>query len=87
MVDVREGDALETLARDLPDTIDLVLLDGHKALYRKVLALVEPKLRSGSYLVADNADACPDYVAHVRQPGSGYMSMAFDEDVELTVKL
>lgn len=59
----------------------------YKALYRKVLALVEPHLRSGSYLVTDDADACPDYVAHVRQPGSGYMSMAFDDDVELTVKL
>src|SRR5579871_6745931 len=30
LVDIREGDALETLARDLPETIDLVLLDGHK---------------------------------------------------------
>src|ERR1700733_5455363 len=30
LVDVREGDALETLARDLPDSIDLVLLDGAK---------------------------------------------------------
>ena len=33
LVEIREGDALETLARDLPDTIDFVLLDGAKMLY------------------------------------------------------
>lgn len=38
LVDIREGDALETLARDLPETIDLVLLDGAKGLYSKVLS-------------------------------------------------
>jgi predicted O-methyltransferase YrrM len=87
LVDIREGDALETLSRDLPDTIDFVLLDGHKPLYGKVLALVAPRLRAGSYLIADNADACPDYKSLVRAPGSGYLSIPFGEDVELTMKL
>lgn len=32
LVEIREGDALKTLSRDLPDQIDLVLLDGAKAL-------------------------------------------------------
>ena len=35
LVEIRSGDALETLARDLPDEIDLVLLDGAKGLYLK----------------------------------------------------
>lgn len=87
LVEVREGDALETLARDLPDAIDFVLLDGHKALYGKVLSLVASRLRTGAYLVADNADACPDYVGMVRASGSGYLSVPFREDVELTMKL
>jgi predicted O-methyltransferase YrrM len=87
LVDIREGDALETLARDLPAIVDLVLLDGHKPLYGKVLKLVESKLRAGSFLVADNADACPEYKAIVRAPGSGYLSIPFGEDVELTMKL
>jgi predicted O-methyltransferase YrrM len=87
LVELREGDALEQLARDLPDAIDLVLLDGHKALYAKVLALLAPRLRSGAYLVADNADACPDYKALVRAPGSGYLSIPYGDDVELTIKL
>jgi len=33
LVEIREGDAPQTLARDLPERIDLLLLDGAKALY------------------------------------------------------
>jgi predicted O-methyltransferase YrrM len=85
LVDVREGDALQTLARDLPDTIDLVLLDGHKPLYRPVLDLVAPRLRAGAFLVADNVDASPEYVALVRAKGGAYLSVPFAEDVEVTM--
>src|SRR5262249_19213568 len=63
LVDIREGDALETLARDLPDSIDLVLLDGHKGLYGKIVDLLAPRLRAGALLVADNIDASPTYKA------------------------
>jgi predicted O-methyltransferase YrrM len=87
LVDIREGDALETLARDLPETIDVVLLDGHKPLYPRILDLVAPRLRPGSCLVADNVDASPGYVARVRAPGGGYLSVPFAEDVELSIKL
>jgi len=51
--EVRLGDALETL-RDLPESIDLVLLDGWKDLYLPVLDLVTPRLRPGSVVLADN---------------------------------
>jgi predicted O-methyltransferase YrrM len=87
LVEIRDGDALETLARDLPETIDLVLLDGHKALYSRILDLLAPRLRPGACIVADNADACPDYVARVRAIGGGYLSLPFAEDVELSIKL
>jgi predicted O-methyltransferase YrrM len=87
LVDVREGDALETLARDLPESIDLVLLDGHKALYPRIFDLVAPRLRVGACVVADNADASPDYVARIRNVGGGFVSMPFDDDVELSIKL
>ncbi|HEY3805375.1 MAG TPA: class I SAM-dependent methyltransferase [Kofleriaceae bacterium] len=87
LVDVREGDALETLARDLPDAIDLVLLDGHKPLYPRILDLLEPRLRAGACVIADNADASPDYVARVRSAGGGYVSVPFAEDVELSMRL
>jgi predicted O-methyltransferase YrrM len=87
LVEIREGDALKTLGADLPDTIDLVLLDGAKALYPEILDLVEGHLRPGAVIVADNADDSPDYLARVRAPGSGYMSTPFAEDVELTVRI
>jgi predicted O-methyltransferase YrrM len=87
LVDIREGDAIETLARDLPEPIDVVLLDGHKPLYPRILDLVAPRLRPGACLVADNADASPDYLARVRAPGGGYLSVPFTSDVELSIKL
>ena len=37
LVEIREGDALKTLSVDLPEAIDLVLLDGAKALYPEIL--------------------------------------------------
>jgi predicted O-methyltransferase YrrM len=87
LVEIREGDALETLARDLPESIDLVLLDGAKSLYPRVLALLEPRLRVGALIVADNADMSPDYLAQVRAPGGAYLSVPFGGDVELSMKL
>ncbi|MBR0818292.1 O-methyltransferase [Bradyrhizobium liaoningense] len=87
LVEIREGDALKTLSADLPDAIDLVLLDGAKALYPDILDLVEGHLKPGAIIVADNADDSPDYLARVRTPGSGYMSTPFAEDVELTVRI
>lgn len=86
VVDIREGDALETLARDLPETIDLVLLDGAKGLYSKVLALLEGRLRPGALVVADNADYCPEYLARVRAPDAGYLSVPLADDVEVSMR-
>ena len=87
LVEIRPGDALETLRLDLPDTIDLVLLDGAKALYPDILDLVERRLKPGAFVVADNADDSPDYLARVRSPANGYMSTAFGEDVELSMRI
>lgn len=87
LIELREGDAIETLARDLPDTIDLVLLDGAKGLYLKVLGLLEARLRAGAAIVADNANWCPSYLAHVRSASRGYMSVPFRDDVELSMRV
>jgi predicted O-methyltransferase YrrM len=87
LVDIREGDALETLARDLPETIDVVLLDGHKPLYPRILDLLASRLRPGACLVADNADASPAYVARVREVGGPFVSVPFADDVELSLKV
>jgi predicted O-methyltransferase YrrM len=87
LVEIREGDALRTLARDLPGAIDLVLLDGAKALYPEILALLEPRLRPGALVVADNADHSPEYLARVRSAAGGYLSTPFGDDVELSLRL
>ena len=87
LVEIREGDAMQTLARDLPDTIDFVLLDGAKSLYPPILSLLEPRLRDGALIVADNADDSPEYLARVRSADSGYLSVAFGGDVELSMRL
>lgn len=87
LVEIREGDALKTLAADLPDAIDLVLLDGAKALYSDVLDLLESRLRPGAVIVADNADYCPEYLARVRSPAAGYLSVPFDAEVEVSMRL
>jgi len=87
LVEIREGDALETFARDLPEQIDLVLLDGAKNLYPSVLSLLEGRLRTGALIIADNADASPEYVARVRSVKHGYLSVPFAADVELSLRL
>ncbi|TPI76924.1 O-methyltransferase [Mesorhizobium sp. B2-8-9] len=87
LVEIREGDALETLSTDLPDRIDLLLLDGAKALYPEILSLVESRLRPGALVIADNADFSPEYLERVRAPAGGYMSTPFGDDVELSMRL
>jgi predicted O-methyltransferase YrrM len=86
LVEIRAGDALQTLATDLPEHIDLVLLDGAKSLYPRILALLEPRLRCGAMIVADNADWCPEYLSKVRAGEGAYLSVPFASDVELSMR-
>jgi len=87
LVEIREGDALETLVEGLPPAIDLVLLDGAKGLYPSVLSLLEANLHAGSLIVADNADWSAEYLARVRDPASGFVTVPFAGDVELSMKV
>ena len=47
ITDIRLGDALQTL-RDVPEPLDLVLIDGWKDLSLPVLGLLKPRLRPGA---------------------------------------
>ncbi len=87
LVEIRDGDALKTLATDLPESIDLLLLDGAKSIYCDVLDLVETHLRPGALIVADNADFSPEYLTRIRSPENGYLSVPFGQDVELSIRL
>jgi predicted O-methyltransferase YrrM len=86
LIELREGDAIQTLGKDLPERIDLVLLDGAKGLYPAVLKLLEPQLKPGTLIVADNADRSPEYLRRVRSSAHGYTSVPFAGDVELTMR-
>ena len=44
-------------------------------------------MRVGALIVADNADWSPDYLARVRSPDQGYMSVPFAEDIELSMRV
>jgi predicted O-methyltransferase YrrM len=76
--EVRAGDARESLAR-LDGPIDLLFLDGWKDLYLPMLKLLEPSLRPGALVLADDTKPfrrrLAAYLAHVRAPENGYLSL------------
>ncbi|KAH7105892.1 S-adenosyl-L-methionine-dependent methyltransferase [Auriculariales sp. MPI-PUGE-AT-0066] len=53
-IELREGDILETLAKDLPPQIDFVLLDIWAPLAYPTLELLLPHLRVGAVVATDN---------------------------------
>ena len=78
LVDIRAGDALETL-KDLSGDVDLLLVDGAFSLYLPVLKLVEPRLRSGAVILGENAFE-PGYQAYVRDRANGYITLALPDE-------
>ncbi len=78
LVEIREGDALETL-KDVDGEVDLLLLDGAFALYLPVLKLVEPRLRPGAAILGENAFE-PQYLEYVRNPTNSYVSQPLPLD-------
>lgn len=75
--EVRLGDALQTL-RDVPGPVDLVLLDGWKDLYLPVLQLIQPRLRPGAVVFADNIftfrKSLRPYVEYMQSGENGFES-------------
>jgi len=87
LVEIREGDALETLAHDLPEILDLVLLDGAKALYADILQRIEGCLRPGSLVLADDARHCQEFVSRMRSHANRYLSVPLAGDLEIAMRL
>ncbi len=79
LVDIRVGDAFETLKSGVGGSVDLLLLDGWKEAYLPMLRLLEPQLSPGALVVADDLAIAPDalapYLEYVRQPCNGYVSV------------
>ena len=87
-VTILEGDAMETLAT-LDAPVEFVLLDGWKYLYLPVLRLLEPRLTPGALVIADDsislAAQMANYLAYVRDPANGYLSIQFPESDGLEI--
>ncbi|MEQ1755851.1 MAG: class I SAM-dependent methyltransferase [Micropepsaceae bacterium] len=77
-VDIREGDAMKTLA-SLDQTIDLLLLDGWKDIYLPMIKMLAPKMRAGAVVLADNIftfkTALRPYVSHMQNRENGFESV------------
>ena len=77
-VEVLEGDARETL-KSLDRNIDFLFLDGWKALYLPVLAVVEERLLPGSTVLADDTrrrrKQTRPYFNHMVDPDNGYITV------------
>jgi predicted O-methyltransferase YrrM len=92
LIEIRVGDAFETLAAGLEDGIDLLLLDGWKPLYLPMLKFLEPRLARGALIVADDLAIAPDalasYCGYVREPGNGYVSVEvpLGDRIEISVR-
>ena len=92
VIDLRVGDAFETLKSGLGGGIDLLLLDGWKEAYLPMLRFLEPKLSPNALVVADDLDIAPEalapYLDYVRKPGNGYVSveMPLGDRIELSMR-
>ena len=91
-VDIREGDAQETL-RDAGGAVDMALLDGWKDLYVPILELLTPKIRPGGVVLGDNIKTFPKalapYVARVQGGEHGFRSVTLPlgQGTEYSVRL
>jgi predicted O-methyltransferase YrrM len=92
LIEIRVGDAFETLKTGIEGGIDLLLLDGWKPLYLPMLKFLEPRLAPGALIVADDLAVAPDalaaYVGYVRESGNGYVSVEvpLGDCVEVSVR-
>jgi predicted O-methyltransferase YrrM len=78
LVEIRVGDARETL-RSFDGPVDFAFLDGWKELYLPVLQLIEPHLRKGALIVADNMNIGPPilkpFLDYIGAEANGYVSL------------
>lgn len=90
--DMRVSDAAQTL-RSLPQEVDFMLNDGFPPGAVPVLRLVQPWLRCGAIVLADNVGAFPadhqEYLVYVRDPLNGFGSCALDlsEGSEMSMRV
>jgi predicted O-methyltransferase YrrM len=92
--DIRYGDARITLA-DQDGPVDMVLLDGSKDLYLEMIKILQPYLRPGSVVLADNVTSpfikrtLAEYVKFMQNRDNGFLSMTlpFKDGFEFSIKM
>lgn len=90
-VDLREGDALETL-KVVEGPIDLLLLDTWTPLALPSLQLLAPNMREGGIVICDNVTQAKreyaDFTSFVRDPANGFRSttIPYAGGLELAIK-
>jgi predicted O-methyltransferase YrrM len=90
LIELREGDLRETL-RDVPRSVDFMLIDIWTPMATPALALVAPRMRPGAVVVCDNTarfpDAYRDYFEFLRDPGNGFrtITLPFEGGLEFSV--
>ena len=89
--DIREGDARRML-RDLGCPVDFALIDGwphgqEPSLAREVIEILAPQIRTGGYVMNDNAE--PDFLQFIRDRANGFISVSLPlkGGTELCVKV
>jgi len=91
-VDLREGDAFDTLA-DWDSPISLLFLDGWKDMYLPMLKMLEPYLVDGAYVIADDtilfADRCAPLLDYLHADGNGYAttSLPIGDGIEIACRV
>ncbi|MGE9550228.1 O-methyltransferase [Erwinia amylovora] len=89
--DIRTGDARETL-QDVGGSVDFALIDGWPlaegpSLARQVIEVIAPQIRTGGYVMNDNAE--PDFLQYIRDPANGFISVTLPikRGTELALKM
>ncbi len=71
--------------------MDFIFIDGWKELYLPVLKLVEPRLRAGALVVADNMSlgttVLKPFLDYLNAEGSGYVSVELPIGDRVSVSL
>ncbi|EAQ88796.1 hypothetical protein CHGG_05415 [Chaetomium globosum CBS 148.51] len=77
VIELREGDLLETLKReDMPEEVDFLLLDIWTPMALPTLKIVQPRLKKGAIVLADNTKMARalygEYLDYIYDPANGF---------------
>ncbi|XHF96460.1 hypothetical protein AWENTII_000096 [Aspergillus wentii] len=92
VVELREGDLRETLKGDV-GVVDLLLLDIWTPMALPTLKLIQPRMRHGAVVIADNtikgARGYEDLLNYLRAPDSGFtnLTLPYTNGLEMSVYL